>query len=214
MLKRFFPLALGLSLALAACGAAAPAEPTISAADVQNTAVAAAWTMVAATQLAQPTATPLPPTEAPTSTPLPTFTAEPLLVPTLELPTLPALEIQPTPTLASSSSQNTCLKPLDVGAAGFLHSVRVENTTKGTVNLSLNLYQPNAFGQCGALSYTLSKNENIRISIPAGAWYAYAWVNIGSKQSTADGSFFIGDSKSDDLLRLIIKTDVIGWVGP
>ena len=59
---------------VSACGAE-PAPPTIAAVDVQNTAVAGAFTIVAQTQAAIPTATPLPPTETPTQTPLPTNTA-------------------------------------------------------------------------------------------------------------------------------------------
>ena len=65
---------------LSACGP--EPEPTMSAADVQGTAVAAAWTMVAETQAAIPTATPIPPTETPLPTALPTNTIAPLELPT------------------------------------------------------------------------------------------------------------------------------------
>src|SRR4026208_2197897 len=59
---------------VSACGAE-PAPPTVAAVDVQNTAVAGAFTLVAHTRAAFPTATPFPPTETPTQTPLPTNAA-------------------------------------------------------------------------------------------------------------------------------------------
>ena len=91
MLKRVLPILLALTVFLSAC--ATPAEPTANPVDIQNTAVAAAWTMVQATNNAIPTNTPLPPTEVPSQTPLPTFTPDMSLV-----PTLPGLDF-PTPTL-------------------------------------------------------------------------------------------------------------------
>jgi hypothetical protein len=99
-----------------------------------------------------------------------------------------------------------------VAEAGPTKNVRIENTMGSTVNLSLNLYTPNPFGQCGAISYVINKGEKRKITIPSGYWYAYAWVL--DPPSTAEGSFFIGSSKTQDLLRLIIKKDVIAWVGP
>ena len=60
-----FPSILFL-IALIAGACAPQAAPTMDAAAVQATAVAAAFTMVAQTQAAIPTATPLPPTEIPT----------------------------------------------------------------------------------------------------------------------------------------------------
>ncbi len=82
MLKKILPILLALTVLLTACGS--QGTPTMAPADVEGTAVAAAWTVVAMTQAAIPTATQLPPTETPSPTPLPTFTAEPLIVPTLE----------------------------------------------------------------------------------------------------------------------------------
>jgi hypothetical protein len=49
------------ALVITACGPAP--EPTMSPEDVQGTAMAGAMTMVAETQAAIPTATPIPPTE-------------------------------------------------------------------------------------------------------------------------------------------------------
>src|SRR5574341_2099696 len=73
-----------IGILVSACGAT-PAVPTINAVDVQNTAVAVALTLVAQTQAAIPTSTPLPATETPTETPPPTDTPQalPTLAPTL-----------------------------------------------------------------------------------------------------------------------------------
>ncbi len=72
---KFQTVVVALAMILSACGA--EATPAVNPIDVQNTAVAAAFTMVAETQAAIPTATPLPPTETPSPTPMPTDTEIP-----------------------------------------------------------------------------------------------------------------------------------------
>jgi hypothetical protein len=126
------------------------------------------------------------------------------------IPTLDQI-VLPTATTVSSDPNN-CNRVLNLAEAGPTKNVRIENTTKSQVNLSLTMWTPNLFGQCGYLSYVISKNENRKVAIPSGSWYAYAWIL--NPPSTAETSFYIGPSKSQDLLRLIIKKDVIGWVGP
>jgi hypothetical protein len=189
MLKKILPILLALTVFLAACGPLT--LPTMSPADAQGTAVAATLTSIAATQAAIPTKTP----------PSPTETASP--TPTLE-PTIPPA--------TTASDPNNCTKALNVGEAGLLKNVRIENENKSTVNLSLNLYAPNSFGQCGALSYSLKGGAKMNIHIPTGSWSAYSWVL--DPPSNGSVSFIIGTSKSKDLLRLVIKKDVIAWVGP
>lgn len=76
MIKKIIPTLALLAVILSACGGQ-PAEPTLSPEQVQGTAISAALTMVAMTQAAIPTNTPLPPTEAPSPTPLPTYTPFP-----------------------------------------------------------------------------------------------------------------------------------------
>lgn len=204
MLKKILPIFLALTILLTACGA--QGTPTMAPADVQNTAVAAAWTVVAMTQAAIPTATPLPPTETPSPTPLPTFTAEPLLVPTLE--SLQPL-VLPTNTSAPSDPNN-CLKPLSVGEAGATTPMRIENASGGTIQwMSLNLSN-NPFGQCGALSYNnIGPGGKEVIALPRGTWYA--WAGITYKNGTSgnsSGSFIIRVS-DEDMLRIIVGKEVI-----
>jgi len=202
MLKRIFPILLILAVFLTACGA--QGTPTMAPADVQNTAVAAAWTMVAATQLANPTATPLPPTEVPSPTPLPTFTAVPVQL----LPTLPPL---PTATTAASSDSN-CLKPLNVGEAGPKTPIRIENVSGGTLTtVSLNLVEgSNKFGQCGAITVqNIGPNATETLEVPRGTWWVYAWI-IYKNGSTgnASGSFIISPS-FEDLISVVVQKEVI-----
>jgi hypothetical protein len=204
MLKKILPILLALTVILTAC--APQGTPTMSPADVQGTAVSAAWTMVALTQIAMPTATPLPPTETPSPTSLPTFTPPPLLIPTLEPLILPTATSAP-------SDPNNCLKPLNVGEAGPTNPMRIENQSGGVIQwLSLNL-ATNAFGQCGALSYNnIPINGKQVINLPKGTWYAYAGINFKDGTSSTPYGVFtirIGDF---DLLRIIVKKDTIGAI--
>ena len=198
MFKKAFPLLIALAIFLTACGP--QGTPTLAPAEVEGTAVSSAWTMVAMTQLAIPTATPIPPTETPSPTPLPTFTA--LASPTLSAPLLP-----PTATLAPAGQDN-CLKPLNVGEAGPQSEVRFENQTEGTVVLSLTL-STNAFAQCGALSYNLAKNEKRVLSLPKGVYFAWAWITY-SNGSTGNASGSVNNRPGDDhQFRVLIKKESI-----
>jgi hypothetical protein len=209
MLKKIL-LILALTLLITAC--APQAAPTMAAADVQGTAVAAAWTMVASTQAAIPTNTPPPPTETASPTPLPTFTQQPLQQPLL-VPTLPQL-VMPTAAIvapaAQSSDPNNCLKPLNVAEAGPSKNTRLENQNNSTLNISLNLTKPNTFGQCGSLSYTIDKGATRTVQIPSGYWWAYAWVL--DPASEASGSFVVGSGTSSGA-RLVIKKNTITYFG-
>lgn len=188
-----FMFALGfLALLLGAC--APPVPPTPDAAQVQASAVAAAYTIVAQTQAA------IPPTATVTDTPEPTFT--PTLPPTIALPTVAA-------TTASSGGDN-CVHPLQMSAAGPKHPTLIKNETDAVINLSLNLYKPNLFGECGAISLAgMGKNDSESIGLPSGYWYAYAWAGSG-KNFTVSGSFYVQPSYYQTL-QLCIRANVIKY---
>ena len=204
MLKRILPILLALVVLLTACGQ--QGTPTMAPADVEGTAVSSAWTMVAETQNAIPTITPFPPTEVPSPTPLPTFTP-------LALPTLATLQVA-LPTSTTAASSNSCLGPIDFGEAGKVCRVRIENESGGTLSpISLNL-QPNAFGQCGAMSLNVAINSKEIVELPVGSWYGYAWVSLkNGTQSTSSGSFVLGQG-CDDLLVLKVSKDTMRILGP
>ena len=200
MLKRIFPILLIMAVFLTACGA--QGTPTLAPVDVQNTAVSAAWTMVAATQMAIPTATPLPPTETPSPTPLPTFTPMPIA-------TLPPVSL---PTATAASSDSNCLKPLSIGEAGPTSPVRIENRSEGTITtISLNLVEgTNKFGQCGAITaLNIGPNATQTLQLPKGTWWAYAWITYkNGSTGNASGTFTLNIA-FDDLLSVIVQKEII-----
>ncbi len=159
------------ALVLTACGP--EPEPTMSPAEVQGTAMAAAMTMVAETQAAIPTATPIPPTEPPTETPFPTNTVPPLVLMT---PTLAqAVSVFPTSTTAPSvGSNDPCLQPL-TSWEGESARMTLKNDTKpkGSVVLALG-FKTNR-GECGIISAAFDGTTTI--TVPIGSFWASAFVS-------------------------------------
>jgi hypothetical protein len=187
MIKKIIPILVLLAVFVSACGGQQEA-PALSPEQVQGTAISAALTMVAATQAAVPTNTPLPPTEVPSPTPLPTFT--PLPSPT------PDFALLPTAT------------QINRGEAGPTSNIRFENETGGTVTLSLNL-RTNLHGQCGAETYIIKKNEKLTVSMPKGEYWAYAWIEYPNGDTTNAVGTFINKVADNHLFPVKIKPEVI-----
>jgi hypothetical protein len=97
-----------------------------------------------------------------------------------------------------------------MGEAGPTHRVRAENNSGGTINLSLNLWTPNLFAQCGALSWS-GKPPGWKeiIMLPGGSWFAYAWIQLKGGKSAEHGNSFTIGYGSDDLIVLDIRADKI-----
>ncbi|MBI5839397.1 MAG: hypothetical protein HZB19_04785 [Chloroflexi bacterium] len=205
MLKRTIPVLVTLAVLLTACGP--EATPTMNPADVQGTAVAAAWTMVAMTQEAIPTATPLPPTETPSPTPLPSFT--PVSLPTsAETPTQNPLVLAPT----STTSADPCNAPVSANADGPKVFVRLVNKTKGSVNVSMWLTEITPFGECGYYGTSIAKGGSQNIDVLAGCYGLYAWVNDPNKPSTSSGPGFC--VHGTDKITIEISADTFKVVYP
>lgn len=182
MNKNIWIIVAILSLLISSCGTAG--TPTANPVDVQNTAVAAAFTMVAQTQAAIPTATSLPPTEAPTLTPLPTETLlpsptlDPLVATSTNIPTF-------TPQAStSSSSGDSCNQPLTKWE-GPSASLTVSNETNPKGEIVLSLYVVTDLGECGYL-YVYSDS----LTGPVGQYSAGAFVS-GKKDFKVFGGFRI-----------------------
>jgi hypothetical protein len=200
MFKRIFPLLLTTVIFLSACGP--QGTPTLAPAEVEGTAISSAWTMVAMTQLALPTATPIPPTDIPSPTPPPTFTP-------LPLPTLDISAAVPT----STKSGDPCNKLLVVSSGARMTRFRLENDTKAPVTLSIFLNKT-PFGDCGYRGYNLSITAKDQIDFPQGCYYFFAIINDPKKPAKAFGG---GDNicaNNSDLWVVRIGRDVINFISP
>lgn len=185
-----------LALAISACGGT-PAEPTTSPQDIQATAVAAAFTIVAETQAAIPTNTPVPPTNTPEPTPLPTDT--PVPPPTLD----PALVPTFTP-LPPTAGGDPCNKALGGSVSGSPTKIRLTNETKGSLVISLYL-NLTPFGECGYRGYNLEKGGSITITdLVTGCYNISVFVTEPNKNSK---SFGYGCINNPDLWEFKIRAD-------
>jgi hypothetical protein len=154
-------------IALSACGTAS--TPTVSPADMANTAIAAAWTEVNLTQAAMPTATasPIPPTPTLTFTPFPTPTPQPLVI-----------------APSATSSVDPCQQPIPIPSKGTKTKVKFVNESHGNVQLAFGMIEKNDMGECGIYSFTMGASESPTVEVLTGCYWAYAWVT-GKKPSTA-----------------------------
>jgi hypothetical protein len=159
--------ACGLVL-LTACGPAP--TPTLSAADVANTALAVAFTDIALTQAALPTATPVPPTATFTAT----FT--------------PAPSPTPFPTVAiasnTSAASDPCNQPPPLVSQGELAQVKLVNKSGGSVNLALGMVSANSFGECGTYNFSLGPRDTAVVTVMVGCYWGYGWVSANEPSTT------------------------------
>ena len=177
-----------IAMVMSACGGGASAEPTVSPQDIQSTAVAAAFTIVAETQAAIPTNTPVPPTDTPVPTPLPTDTP-------VSSPTLEALAVVPTFTaVPASSGGDPCNKALGSSVSGSPTKIRLSNETKGSLVVSLYLNLTD-FGECGYRGYNLEKGGSLVITdLVTGCYNVSVFVTEPNKNSKSFGYGCINNS--------------------
>lgn len=204
-------LITGVALILLASACAPQAAPTANPADVQGTAQAAAFTMVAQTQQALPTATPVPATATPTSAPptntppsLPTLstlgTQGAQVTPGAGLPTaLPTFTAQPQqPSSGSSSNQDICNQPL-TSWQGPTANFSIVNQTRPQGTIILSMYVQTLFNQCGYLIITGDS-----FSGPIGDYSAGAFIT-GKQNLKAFGSFRITEGN----WKIVVRNDSI-----
>jgi hypothetical protein len=198
-------LILGSILILLISACAPQAVATASSVDVQHTAEAAAFTMVAQTQQAIPTNTAVPPTKAasptslPTSTPIPLPTTDPLLATATNLPgTLLPATLRPAATVDTSASDN-CNKALTAWQ-GPTATFGLVNETRPQGKIILSLYVVTELGECGYLT-DLSRG-------PVGQYSAGAFVE-GKKNFKVFGGFRI----TEGTWRITVRNDKIIALG-
>ena len=171
MKRCLIPTLLMVTLLISACGAQATPIPTVNPVDIQSTMAAAAFTMVAETQAAIPTTTPIPPTETPTNTPLPTNT----------VPPLPASGVTLTPaTGGDSGAGDPCINEvMPTALPGKTIKVRVNNSTKAALTFSIYLNQTTPQGECGYRTYTIPAEQPLVMNdLVEGCYTLWAWNPI------------------------------------
>ena len=181
--------ALVLTLIMLISSACAPqATPTANATDVENTMVSEIVTMLAETHAAIPTATPTP-TATVTVTNTPAATATLPLMPTLGA-TFTAISG------GISGAADPCInKVLPASLEGEPIRIRIDNPTRATLMLSVNLQQAGPQGACGYRGYTLAPGESLVINdLVEGCYTLWAW------NPDPDGYFIVtnGTSCLDD----------------
>ena len=160
-------LVLIITLLITACGAQATPTSIGNAVDLQGTINAAAFTMVAETQAAIPTATP-PPTATLTYTPLPTITLLPL--PTSQV------TLTPVPNSNSGGADPCINSTLPASLQGEPVKIRIDNSTKAAVSITLYLNQTSPQNVCGYRSYALAPGEFVVINnLVVGCYTLWAW---------------------------------------
>ena len=155
-------LLLVITLIISACGAEAP--PTLNVFDMQSTSAAVALTMIAETQAAIPTSTPIPPTETPTNTPVPTNTF------------LPVSSLTAAANDNSGSADPCEDKVLPPVLEGKTVKLRINNSTKVTVNVSVYLNRTIPPNVCGYRAYVLEPGNSLVINdMVEGCFTLWAW---------------------------------------
>jgi len=185
MKQKVLTLSVLLALLISAC--APKAVPTMDPVDVQHTAEAAAFTMVAQTEQVMPTDTAVPPTATSTLpatlTPLPTLTVDASLPTVTGVATTGSLatSVPPTSPATVAATDANCNKAL-TSWKGPTSNFTIVNETKPQGEIILSLYVVTELGECGYLA-DVSKG-------PAGLYSAGAFVE-GKKDFKVFGGFRI-----------------------
>lgn len=160
-----FTQLLIITLIISACSAKI-VTPTSQAIDLQGTIAAAAYTSIAQTETAIPTATP-------TTIPTITLTALPTFPPA---PTIDATMLAPTPGGISGTEDPCIHQVLPAALQGEPIKIRIDNPTKAMVNVSVYLQQNGPGTQCGYRAYSLAAGQSLVIGdLVVGCYTVWAW---------------------------------------
>lgn len=172
-----------IAILITAC--APQATPTVNPVDVQNTAIAGAFTLVAQTQAALPTATPLPSTETPTQTPLPTNT--PLVTITLATSVTTSVAVAASTSTAGGDYCQTRI--LSWSPKGRPANIHIINTTRAAITVSLYLNETADHFECGYRVYEIGSRSDVFITdLVQGCYTLWAFNNDQRTPVNAYGS--------------------------
>jgi hypothetical protein len=140
----------------------------LNAVDLQGTVAAAAFTLIAETQAAIPTATPPPPTATFTDTPIPTITL-------LSSPS-PAGTLPPVPNGNSGAGDPCIHTTLPESLQGDPVRIRLNNSTTTMLSVTVYLSQTTPQTVCGYRSYTIDRGQSIVLNnLVEGCYTIWAW---------------------------------------
>jgi hypothetical protein len=167
-MKRFLIPTLFVILTLLISGCGGQPAPTAAPIDFEGTVAAAAFTVIAETQEALPTATPIPPTATFTETSLPTLTSIPL--PSAEVTTTPASS-------GNAGGSDPCVnKTLPNTLQGNPIRIRLNNSTKAKLSVTVYLNQTVPQSVCGYRSYTIDPQQSLVLNdLVEGCYTIWAW---------------------------------------
>jgi len=194
--KHFFVIIAIIVLIVSACGTAP--EPTPSVIDIQNTAVAMAFTSIAITKAAMPTNTPIP-------TQIPTLAETPTPFPTLPPP------VPPTSIVPANTQVDPCNEPPPANPEGVTVRVKFVNKSKGMVNLAFGMVQENGKGECGTYNFTIGPNTSPQFTVLAGCYWGYAWITGNNTQSIAKSPYDICLTDPNQVRGVTITPEAIGF---
>jgi hypothetical protein len=159
--------------------------------------------MVAQTHEAIPSATPLPPTETPTQTPLTTDT--PIVPPTLEVT---FTSVPPT----ANPNTDPCATRVLSAPKGRETIIRIVNTTKAAVTVSIYLNETASSGACGYRGYSLTSRGDVVITdLVQGCYNLWAWSDAQGGKFNSSG---YGCINNTDKWTFEVNTATIKFVGP
>ena len=190
-----------IAILITAC--APQATPTINPVDVQNTAIAGAFTLVAQTQAAIPTATPLPPTETPTQTPLPTNTSLATVTLATSVTTSVAVAVS-----TSTAGGDPCLtRVLSWSPKGRPANIHIINTTRAAITVSLYLNETADHFECGYRAYEIGSRSDLVITdMVQGCYTLWAFNN---DQRTPVNAYGSGCINNPDKWTIEISQDMV-----
>jgi len=171
---------------LSACNT--PTIPTVDVLSIQNTAIAATFTMSAKTYAALSTLTFI----------LPTETSAPDAIDT------------PIPVVSAGGNSYPCNLPLKSISGGSPTKIKIQNDSRSRITVRLIL-KKTPFGDCGYRDYTIGKVGSLLITdLIQGCYNITVLVNDPSSQTTLTG---YGCINNTDKWTFIVKKDSVSLQG-